>query len=715
MNRYKIAICLLFCFHLSYSQTVEKIYPGIWKITYGQPEKYLPTDFKEAPASEALVTIADRGSEPFDLRSVQFKETPKGVVAGFLLDETEKIYGFGLQVNAFQQRGMRRDIRNNSWTIGNVGFSHASMPFFVSSNGYGLLVNTARYVTFYMGSQNKIAKSASLAQDLQEAMQQPGTSPAQLYNRSYKPSNEVEIVVEGIRGMEIYIFDGPTMMQVMQRYNLFSGGGAIPPLWGLGLKYRAKTSFTDKDVMKFAAYFREKQIPCDMFGLEPGWHSASYSCSFTWHKGNFPEPDKLLDTMHAMNYKLNLWEHAYIHPTSPMFEQMLPWSGDYAVWKGAVPDFVTREAREIFTSFHEQQLLQKGIASFKLDECDAADYAKADAEWSFPDIAMFPSGIDGVQYRQLFGLLYQKMMFDLYRKNNRRTLLEVRASHLFAAPYSAVIYSDMYNHTDYVRMLLNAGFSGLNWSPEVRQTASEQDLIRRMQTTVMSPHTIVDCWFLNNPPWFHYDRNKNNNNEVLPNYLELEQQVKRLVELRMSLIPYLYAAFARYHFEGVPPFRSLILDYPDDAEVWKIENQYMMGDDLMCAPFIDGASEREAYFPAGVWYDFNTKKIYEGGRKHTIQMSLDEIPIFVKAGTILPLADPVEYITPKTVFNVTCHVFGNPSKPKELFEDDGETFNYANGEYNRLELIWDKNKGKVVRQGKQKHQLYQIKQWLHYN
>lgn len=706
--------CIIVMCQLSQAQTVEKLYPGIWKITYGQPEKYLPTDFKEAPASEALSKIADRGAEPFDLRAIQFKETPKGVVAEFKLDESEKIYGFGLQVNSFQQRGMRRDIRSNSWTVGNVGFSHAPMPFYVSSNGYGLLVNTARYVTFYMGSQNKIAKSADLAQDLKAAMEQPGTSPAELYNRSYKPSDEVEIVVEGAHGVEIYVFDGPAMMQVMQRYNLFSGGGAIPPLWGLGLKYRAKTSFNDQQVMKFAQYFRDKHIPCDMFGLEPGWHSAAYSCSFTWNPKNFPDPDKVINTMHGMNYKLNLWEHAYIHPTSPMFKQILPWSGDYAVWKGAVPDFITKEAREIFSTYHENYLVSKGISAFKLDECDAADYAKANAEWSFPDIAGFPSGIDGVQYRQLFGLLYQKTMWDLYRKNNRRTLLEVRASHLFATPYGSVLYSDMYDHADYVRMLLNSGFSGLNWSPEVRQTASEDDLIRRMQTTLMSPHMIVDCWFLNNPPWFHYVRDKNNNNEVLPNYLELEQMVKKLVELRMSLIPYLYAAFARYHFEGIPPFRSLILDYPGDMEVWKIENQYMMGDALMCAPFIDGVSEREVYFPEGNWYDFNTKKKYEGGKSYTIRMSLNEIPIFVKEGTILPLAEPVEYVTPATVLNISCHLYGNPVKPAVLFEDDGETFNFEKGDFNRIELSWNKNKGKVVKQGKQKRQLYKITNWINY-
>ncbi|KAA6343051.1 Alpha-xylosidase [termite gut metagenome] len=695
------------------AQTIDKVFPGIWKITYGQPEKHVPTDFKE-PVSEFLSNLSDRGAEPFDLQSIQFRETPKGIVAGLKISKSEKIYGFGLQVNTFEQSGMRRDIRCNSWTVGNVGFSHAAMPFYISSDGYGVLVNTARYVTFYVGSQNKLAKSAGLVKELQ-SNQQPGTSLAELYNRAYTPSDDVEIVVEGTQGVEIFVFDGPSMMQVIQRYNLFSGGGAIPPLWGLGLKYRAKSTFNDKEVLKFAQYFRDKHIPCDMFGLEPGWHSASYSCSYAWNPKNFPEPEKVIDSMHTMNYKLNLWEHAYVHPTSPIFEQILPYSGDYAVWKGAVPDFITPQAREIFGSYHKNNFIDKGISAFKLDECDAAYYHQAGGEWSFPDIASFPSGIDGVQYRQLFGLLYQKMMWELFRQANRRTLLEVRASHLFASPYSSILYSDMYEHGDYIRMILNAGFSGINWSPEVRQTGSESDLIRRLQSSLMSSHMVVDCWFLNNPPWFHYDRNKNNNNEVLPNYPELEQKVKNLIELRMSLIPYLYAAFAQYHFEGIPPFRSLILDYPDDKEVWKIETQYMIGGQLMCAPFINGVSEREVYFPKGVWYDFNSKKKYEGGQKYTIRMSLDEIPIFVKDGAILPLAEPVEYITPETVLNITCQVYGTPAKPVRLFEDDGKTFDFEKGEFNWIELSWHKNKGKVVKNGNSKKQLYKIIGWTSFH
>jgi alpha-D-xyloside xylohydrolase len=119
------------------------------------------------------------------------------------------------------------------------------------------------------------------------------------------------------------------------------------------------------------------------------------------------------------------------------------------------------------------------------------------------------------------------------------------------------------------------------------------------------------------------------------------------------------------------------------------------------------------YFPQGVWYDFNHPgKKYEGGQTCTVEMSADEIPLFVKEGAILPLAEPVEYITSETVLDIACHVYGTPEKSFFLFEDDGETFDFEKGAFNWVELSWNKNKGKVSRQGKNKKQLYKISKWI---
>jgi alpha-D-xyloside xylohydrolase len=179
----------------------------------------------------------------------------------------------------------------------------------------------------------------------------------------------------------------------------------------------------------------------------------------------------------------------------------------------------------------------------------------------------------------------------------------------------------------------------------------------------------------------------------------------------MSLLPYLYSAFARYYFEGIPPVRALVLDYPDDPQVMKIDDQYMLGESILCAPFIDSASTRTVYFPKGIWYNFNNNKKYEGGQSYTITMSLDEIPVFIKDNTILPLADPVQFITPQTVLHVTCKVFGTPTQPLQLFEDNSFNYDYTQGTYNWLQLSWNGRKGTVSRKGNYKGRLYNIKNW----
>jgi alpha-D-xyloside xylohydrolase len=696
---------------LTQVRKIEKVAPGIWKVVFGIPEKIRPVDFKKEAYWEGLKKLSDSKQPPIDLNAILFSESEKGVLASFKLDSSERIYGFGLQVNTFEQRGLRRNIRTNSWVIGNIGFSHAPMPFYISSKGYGLLVNTSRYVTFYMGSQHKLEQSVVLKQRLSQEPTETASSPADLYNKHYESSDDVDIFVDGTKGIEIYVFEGPEMREVVERYNLFSGGGAIPPLWGLGLKYRAKSDFSAAEVINFSKYFRNNHIPCDMFGLEPGWQSAAYSCSYKWNEKKFPHPDSLLNIMNAMNYKLNLWEHAYVHPTSPIFDSIVPYSGNYAVWKGAVPDFVNPAARNIFGEYHKNTLIDKGMSSFKLDECDAAYFDKAQGEWSFPDIARFPSGIDGEQMRQLFGLLYQKTILDEFKSENKRTVLEARASYLFAAPYCSALYTDMYEQSDFLRMIVNSGFCGVNWSPEVRQTKSEEDLIRRLQMSVMAAHMNVDCWFLKNLPWYQYDKEKNNRGEFLPNYRELEQKAKKLIELRMSLIPYLYAAFAKYHFNGTPPFRALVLDYPNDPQVWKIDDQYMMGDAILCAPFVDGASTRKVYLPEGTWFDFNSGKQYMGGKEYTISMSLDEIPMFIKNGIILPLAAPVEYITPQTTFNLQCRIYGSPNKPVQLFEDNSYTFDFEKGVFNWVSLTWNKGQIQLKHSGNFNRTLYKIEGW----
>ena len=231
------------------------------------------------------------------------------------------------------------------------------------------------------------------------------TSTEELYRPREPGTKFVGVDVPSARGVDVYVFAGPDMRHAVQRYNLFSGGGCLPPMWGLGVWYRASTELGQKEVLGFLQEFRERHIPCDVFGLEPGWHSHAYSCSFVWSQ-RYPDPERLLRETRQQGYKLNLWEHAFTHPSSPLYKPLLPWSGDYKVWGGLVPDFATPEGRRIFADYHARTLVEKGVSGFKLDECDHQPLSAT--PWSFPEQSVFPSGLDGEQMHLLIGPLYQR-------------------------------------------------------------------------------------------------------------------------------------------------------------------------------------------------------------------------------------------------------------------------------------------------------------------
>ncbi len=145
MKKTLVLVFVLFrLVEISQAQTIQKVANGIWKITYRTPERHLPDEFKNPPAVEGLKKMQQINTPPFDLKNIRFQQMPKGVLAEMKVDTSERFYGFGLQTNTFDQTGMHREIRTNSWTVGNIGFGHAVMPFYISSKGYGVVVNSSR-------------------------------------------------------------------------------------------------------------------------------------------------------------------------------------------------------------------------------------------------------------------------------------------------------------------------------------------------------------------------------------------------------------------------------------------------------------------------------------------------------------------------------------------------------------------------------------------
>ena len=654
---------------------MNEIYQGVWKCTFGTPEQYTPVAMhRHAPCADALAQLPE-AKLPFDEAQIGFAVGKRGVTITLPMDTTEDIFGFGLQMFSTNYAGRKRLVKVNSDPKMDTGEGHAPAPFYVSSAGYGVFVDTYRYATFYMGTHAQRGASAHVT-----AVNQPHKefSESALYAfKRAKEKRRVIIEIPAVEGVDVYFFSG-NIREAVQRYVLFSGGGCLPPMWGLGMWYRMYGGCDQQKFIELAQRFRDEQMPIDVLGVEPGWHSHSYSCTYDWSY-LFPKPQEMIDRAREMGYQLNLWEHAFVYPAAPIYEKLLPHSGDYEVWNGLVPDMAGEEARRIFTDWHDEHFVQKGITGFKLDECDNSDYNASN--WSFPDATQFPSGMDGEQMHNAIGVLYQQMMDDMFRNRDVRTYSQVRSSGALSAPLPFVLYSDLYNHKAFIRSMVTAPFSGMLWAPEVRSCASGKDLLRRVQTVIFSVHALLNCWRIPNPPWFQVDVNANLAGEEMEDAAYYQDACRKLFELRMSLLPYLYSAFVEYHRTGVPPVRALCMDDPADERVRAVDSQFMFGRDLMVCPLtLEDGTERKVVLPRGVWYDFFTGERYEGGQTLTVRADWDQIPVFVREGAVVPMAKPVQHVAPDTVFDITVRAYGCKEGAFTLYEDDFFSCQYENQE-----------------------------------
>lgn len=656
----------------------KKSHPGTYGTRVGTPPAFnLLTVAKSKPREEAIKILGD-APVPVDLKEIRGTVVNGRTCLRFPLEKGEQVYGFGLNFKTVAQRGRIFRLHVDHYGGEDNGRTHAPVPFFISSKGYGVLVNAARYIDVSVGSAvRKDSKNPPVARDRNT----DSSWDAQPY------SDNIEMLIPE-SGVEIILFTGKNLMEVVQRFNLYCGGGIIPPKWGLGFWQRTPTLYDENDVRNEALGFEQNNFPLDVVGLEPGWHSKSYPCTFEWDQTRFPRPAGFISEMTAKGIHLNLWMNPYHSPGGNLDRQLEKYTGSHTVWCGTVADYTLPAARRIMQDHFEKNQLAIGASGFKIDEVDGFD------SWLWPDGATFPSGHDGEQMRQTYGLQLMTLTDEIYRKKNERTYGLIRAANAGSVSYPYVIYNDYYSHTDFITALINAGFSGLLWTPEVRASGSSEEWVRRMQTVCFSPMAMINAWADGTKPW---------------SFPEVYKACQEVAFLRMQLLPYLYSAFAQYHFEGKPPFRAMQLaeGFPAGGE---IRDQYMVGDNLLVAPFFTGETERKVIFPPGLWFDFYSGKLAGEGTA-TIKAESDKIPLFVRDGGIIPMIPAIRQTELWTAkLPVEVRIYGTAGGSFDLYNDDGKTFNFEKGEYSIQHLEMKDGKGTSV-QKKSATFEYPVIQW----
>ena len=676
-------LCALFATHSTFAaeKTIllkwQQVAPGVWKAQVGKPESLtLLGAAGIKPAVEALSGLPDVGF-PINQKEIEARQWDWKTALRFPLGLDEEVYGLGVDFKTMRRTGSVFLLHVDHWG-GVTGRTHAPVPLYISTRGYAVLFNSARFLKVNVGLGVRLAAKAK----------PPVIDRTTGKGWAAQPRSDSVEVLANAEGMEVLVFAGPTPMDAIRRYNLYSGGGALPPKWGLGFLARTPTRYSAEQALNEIREFRKNGIPLDMLGLEPGWHDQAYPCSFEWDGKRFPDPAKFLAEVERQHVRVNLWFNPYVSPTAPLYKKLLPYAGTHLVWNGIVPDYSMPQPRKVFADHLAQEVINvnpKAVGGFKIDEVDGYD------RYLWPDTARFPSGRDGEQLRQTYGLLVQRVIYDLFRRQNRRTLGQVRGTNAGASAFPFVIYNDNYAFDEYITAVGNSGFAGVLWSPEVRGGKGE-DMLRRTQAVVFSPLALFNGWATDDKLWTH---------------TEVKEHIRDAILLRMRLLPYLYTTFAQYHYQGTPVVRPMQLvpgfKAPSQQEsggrldatanpyaigrVNEVKDQYMLGDAILVAPIPPGVKSRKVVLPAGRWYDFYTGKL--AGQDQTIEVTppLSHIPLFVKDGGLVPMIGERQWApAPDEILPIEIRHYGELPGNLLLYDDDGDTFNYEKGDYSWTRL-----------------------------
>lgn len=513
---------------------ITEVGPGVFRVRAGEPARIVPSIARRPARLDALGRMPKVSTPP--VQGIKVWRMAPGCRIELPLGAGEVIYGLGLQCKHLEQNGWRRTLYAASGDDNGAGMGHAPVPLYVSTAGYAVLVDTARSATFSVGEARLLAHTSTLESG---GNQKIVTDVAKLYGPERQNGTLVYVDVPSARGVDIYLFAGPRMGDAIARYNLYSGGGCLPSLSGLGPHYIFGAMLDASSVLPMSDHFKRENIPFTTVALEPGWQTHAYSSSYLWNSSKFP-PDFGRE-MRRRGYDLYLWCQMYLDGSSPLIPLLGDRFGDFGVWHGLVPDMADPRVREIYGGFLTDQFIRKGVAGSKLDEVDGSPKtSSAYQSWMFPDFTSFPSGADGDQMRNLLGRLGVQASADAFRRANRRTFGMARASQAWAAPLPVAIYSDEYDFGDYVRYSLSAGVQGLLWAPEVRDAANEREWAQKVGAAAFSAKMVYNGWQFPHLIWEQPDLGANERNQLLSDDNPFLRLTRRFNDLRMALLPYLY-------------------------------------------------------------------------------------------------------------------------------------------------------------------------------
>jgi alpha-D-xyloside xylohydrolase len=605
--------------------------------------------FRENPAD------IDGLGRPFvlPLGYVRPTEDVRAVTLSFHIKPDECLFGLGEKFTPLDKSGQRII----TWTQDAFGStserSHKNVPFLFSTRGYGLLLDTGARITWDLGTVS--CQSATFSAE-----------------------------AGSLRG---YIFAGNTPADILSCYADLTGHAPVPPKWSFGLWVSSGGTYRDRKTLEeLVDGLNSHHIPADVVHVDPWWMKWRRYCDFRWDTEAFPDPEGFVRMLHERGLKLCLWEHPYISVESDLYQAGVSngyfvkrpdgqvYVIDYGLSLAPRPDGVVREATpqnswnarvaivdltnvrayDWFQDLH-RPLLRMGVDVFKTDFGE-----------DIPADALFSNGQTGAAMHNLYPLLYNSAVAEVTREERGYTLVWGRAgtagSQRTPVCWSGDPAADFESLACTIRGGISIGLSGIPfWSNDIGGYRGKPDpdvYVRWAQFGLLCSHSRMHG---DSPrePWQFGDT-------VLA-------IVRKYVNLRYQLFPYIYSCAYEASRTGMPVLRAMPLVFPGDVDTYHKDFQFMLGPSLLVAPIIDRSGERPVYLPDGEWMDYWSGTVVQGPRTFRVSAPLGVLPLFLRGGAIIPQTHPADRIPQAIIDPLVIEIFPSSFSAYEYREDEGVT------------------------------------------
>lgn len=522
-------------------------------------------------------------------------EDVKGMNLGFALHYDEKIYGLGERFSNFNKVGQTVKMRNFDTLGCRDETAYKNIPFYVSSYGYGVFVHNHNVFDFNIGTESSATLSVHV----------PGES------------------------LEYYIIVNESMKEIVSAYMNLTGPAALPPKWSFGLWYSTGFQGNSREsTLKDAQRFRDEEIPCDVMHFDCYWLRDDKWCDFVWDDKMYPQRQEMFARLKEQGYKICLWINPYVTITTEMYQegrkkdyfaknsQGKPYEAD--LWHGLLSpcvllDFTNPEAVEWFKN-KITVILKEGV-----------DILKTDFGEDIPYDAYFYNGKTGKELRNIYSRLYNKVVYETIKecKGEENALVWARSGCAGMQQFPVCWCGDPRSSWEGMAASLRSGLSlamsGVPfWSHDMGGfygNVTKEIFIRWSQFGLFSSHSRLHGT-TTRQPWAYDEETKN--------------IIKKFVQLRYKLLPYIWKTAKQCVAEGVPFIRPMVLECQEDKNVYDIYDQYFFGPDIIAAPVFGGEmAERSVYLPDGEWEEMlGEKRHFEGGKWYTFECPLDYLPLF---------------------------------------------------------------------------------------